>query len=71
MRHTNIDCDGIQALARVDHRVAHDVKSNGRSRSEQHTTRHVQESYMYASARLFFFYRVVRLRLLRYVATPL
>ena len=44
MRHTNIDCDAIQALARVDHRVAHDVESNGWSRSERHTARHVLES---------------------------
>ena len=55
MRHTNIHCDAIQALARVDHRVAH-VESNGRSRSERHTTRHVQKSYMYERRAPGFFF---------------
>ena len=71
MRHTNVDGDAIQALAHVDHRVAH-VESNGRLRSERHTTRDVQESYLYErrAPGFFFFCRVVRLRLLairRYV----
>ena len=64
MCHTNVDCNAIQALARVDHRVAH-VESNGRSgseinksesESERHTTRHFQESYMYERRAPGFFF---------------